>query len=1168
MCKKLNFPTCLVLVLGITNAILASSDPYPADGATFPDSWVILNWSPGMGAVSYDVYIGTEYSHVQNGTENTFRGNQLQTFFIVGFPGFPYPDGLVPGTTYYWRIDDHDAAGMISKGPVWSFTVPPKIAYDPVPSDGDMFVWTDVTLSWKAGMGAILHHVYLGESLDYVEAGTGGTYKGSVSSTTYAPGLLELGKTYYWRIDEFDGTSTYKGNVWSFTVTTVTREVEGGLSLARDALIVTQRAGFDVIQIEGFVNRGIPGAPSLPEQIQQIAIPRDSRITSFEIEPGAPVRLEGPIIPLPAQEPIPDVGTDPEQFGDGVSVESISIHFTPPNPEYYDEKRSPEQKLVEVLDAVEIGPIQFVAVRVRPVQYDPGSEALTFYRNLRYRARFNDKEDKEIVEIPVQMAEYLQYMLWQEDVYYTHDFPRFWLLFPEDFAHVIITDNYRWPELIDLGGGATRPPRLADRGDYVGDIVAEFERLAKWKSQKGLRSRVVTISDIVGGRFGDFTEGGFALDLQEVLRNFIKHIHQEWETSYVLFGGDVHVVPMRYLTGCGSYHTFGVYRSSYPSEGRCYRVPGQNVMKLWPQFTPKALDPLSTYRNGVRIPFDRQAGPNQLGWYFTTENDFKDLATGFTVLPPGQTSRFVIVEGPVNIIDQSIYYWVRDVNKIPSDLYYASLEGPGYSVANQHDFDSNGNGIYGQYDTHPSWNILRSVDGVLSKFDIRVGRASVESPEEAERFVDKVITYERLQTPNGDDIDTSYLERTFYAADYLHRHFQWRQNDTTIPPATGRFTHVAGTQLTKINSSTQVTVISWLWPITNFRLVARHNSYDEIIPYRWATGNRPVWYFMTDDTYSTKSTSPTQFVLVEGSEVDVDPEFFFWDPIGIEQGTQEAETLRGEMQTRFPSFTSVQRFYWDYFPPISSPPHVEPIQRDPVLDALDHGTHFVNLNGHGSPAGCCYVSRWHDFDNAEKLFVAFAMSCSTARPDPTTPYDNADSLAEIVTRHPGGGGVGYVGFTRYGWIGTGDDYQDAFWRGLYISGELGLAAASRWTLGLTDTWTYYAQVLFGDPEIPVWTTPPSHHNVVVDPNPVTWGDNFNVKVLKSGLPSADARVTLLGGWTTSASRPRVLISEITAYNGSVSFQLPSSSPPLSDLTLTVTKKNCKPYVAEIQVLSN
>ncbi|MCP4614560.1 MAG: hypothetical protein GY845_38255, partial [Planctomycetes bacterium] len=34
---------------------------------------------------------------------------------------------------------------------------------------------------------------------------------------TYTPGSLEMAKTYYWRIDEFDIADTHKGDVWSFT---------------------------------------------------------------------------------------------------------------------------------------------------------------------------------------------------------------------------------------------------------------------------------------------------------------------------------------------------------------------------------------------------------------------------------------------------------------------------------------------------------------------------------------------------------------------------------------------------------------------------------------------------------------------------------------------------------------------------------------------------------------------------------------------------------------------------------------------------------------------------------------------------------------------------------------------------------------------------------------
>jgi hypothetical protein len=152
---------------------------------------------------------------VNSGAEGTFQGNQATTEFIAGFPGFPYPEGLTPGTTYYWRIDEVNEAEPNSpwKGDVWSFTIPSKTAYNPIPADGAKFIDTDVELSWTPGFGAMLHNIYFGDNFDDVNNATGAMPN---ANATYTPTALELDKTYYWRIDEFDGTQTTKGNVWSF----------------------------------------------------------------------------------------------------------------------------------------------------------------------------------------------------------------------------------------------------------------------------------------------------------------------------------------------------------------------------------------------------------------------------------------------------------------------------------------------------------------------------------------------------------------------------------------------------------------------------------------------------------------------------------------------------------------------------------------------------------------------------------------------------------------------------------------------------------------------------------------------------------------------------------------------------------------------------------------
>jgi len=193
--------------------------PDPDDGTLYPDTWISLSWSAGDFALSHDVYFGDNFDDVNNGVAETFLGNQVATNLVVGFPGMPYPDGLVPGTTYYWRIDEVNDTEPNSpwKGPVWSFSIPPKTAYAPDPAEGSEQVDPDVELSWTAGFGAKLHHMYFGDNFADVDNGTPDTYKGPVGFSRYSPGTLKLAKTYYWRVDEFDAVDTYKGHVWSFT---------------------------------------------------------------------------------------------------------------------------------------------------------------------------------------------------------------------------------------------------------------------------------------------------------------------------------------------------------------------------------------------------------------------------------------------------------------------------------------------------------------------------------------------------------------------------------------------------------------------------------------------------------------------------------------------------------------------------------------------------------------------------------------------------------------------------------------------------------------------------------------------------------------------------------------------------------------------------------------
>ena len=195
-------------------------EPIPADGAMHLDTWVTLDWRAGDFAVSHDVYLGDNFDQVSEGKQDSdvFRGNQIATFYVAGLLGYDYPDGLVPGSTYYWRIDEVNDADPNSpwKGPIWSFTITPRKAYDPFPADGAEFVDLDVALRWTAGLNAALHTVYFGDNFDDVNNATGGLKQ---IATAHTVGPLEFAKTYYWRVDELGsarGGQMHKGDVWSF----------------------------------------------------------------------------------------------------------------------------------------------------------------------------------------------------------------------------------------------------------------------------------------------------------------------------------------------------------------------------------------------------------------------------------------------------------------------------------------------------------------------------------------------------------------------------------------------------------------------------------------------------------------------------------------------------------------------------------------------------------------------------------------------------------------------------------------------------------------------------------------------------------------------------------------------------------------------------------------
>jgi len=184
----------------------------PADGSLISETSVVLSWQPGAYSTESHVYFSEVFDDVNDRTEQADKGLTTELTYAVS--------GLVPGTIYYWAIDEVSGSD-IWPGDVWSFQIVSETAYNPDPYDGEISIDPEVVLAWSPGVSAVSHNVYLDKVKENVDARSGCLVNGvSTADPNYYPGPLEFNTTYYWAIDGVGGppdNTIYTGAVWSFT---------------------------------------------------------------------------------------------------------------------------------------------------------------------------------------------------------------------------------------------------------------------------------------------------------------------------------------------------------------------------------------------------------------------------------------------------------------------------------------------------------------------------------------------------------------------------------------------------------------------------------------------------------------------------------------------------------------------------------------------------------------------------------------------------------------------------------------------------------------------------------------------------------------------------------------------------------------------------------------
>lgn len=137
----------------------------------------------------------------------------------LGWLGIDSQDGLVgisagPGTTPPDFVEDDLSTQGFCEGP-------PGKAYGPVPANNATGVSSSLNeLSWEPGPRAVEHDVFFSDDPNQL------FFRQRQTATTFPLPTLEIGKTYYWRVDEINSSGVAIGDLWQFQVETVAADLD------------------------------------------------------------------------------------------------------------------------------------------------------------------------------------------------------------------------------------------------------------------------------------------------------------------------------------------------------------------------------------------------------------------------------------------------------------------------------------------------------------------------------------------------------------------------------------------------------------------------------------------------------------------------------------------------------------------------------------------------------------------------------------------------------------------------------------------------------------------------------------------------------------------------------------------------------------------------------
>jgi hypothetical protein len=243
-----------------------------------------------------------------------------------------------------------------------------------------------------------------------------------------------------------------------------------------------------------------------------------------------------------------------------------------------------------------------------------------------------------------------------------------------------------------------------------------------------------------------------------------------------------------------------------------------------------------------------------------------------------------------------------------------------------------------------------------------------------------------------------------------------------------------------------------------------------------------------------------------------------------------------------------------------------------VIAAINAGQNLMNHADHSGSnfMGTGYVN--HDIGlgnsdmdaltNGNKQSIFYSMGCDPAA------YDETNCIAEHFVRNSNGGGIAFIGNSRYGWYYSGSyntlsmGYDVQFFKSIFQDNlyKLGAAFSNHKNEEVDNTavskYCFTELTLLGDPELPIWKENPVAITVT-HPNQLPVGSSsFTISVSSGSDPVDQAYVCL---WKGSD----VYVTGTTNSAGQITCNISPSAP--GTMYVTVTKQNFLPYEGSAMV---